>query len=166
LNVGDASVRPDAIAALGALAGDRGSDPCAPSGGGFGAYSNSTGSGEREVASVMTTCETRIAAVKIRSLIDALGKLATDPEPAARESVARALGNMGNPRARPVLQRLAKDTFDAGGQICSGPSGGPMVCRENKIVGIAAEQALAEIAETERARAELRARPQRGGRRP
>lgn len=155
LAVGGGAVRRESLAALGALAQDRGSDPCAPSDGFGFLVGGSSSRHERDVGTVMAACETRIPKAEIEKLVDAMAKLASDRDPETREGVARALGDMATQRGRPVLQRLARDSYDSGGQVCTSVNGGPTKCQPNRPVRLAAEEALTKIAETERARAEL-----------
>jgi hypothetical protein len=161
---GPTSARVEAIAALGELAWDHGWDPCVPTTTGH-LYGHGSSRSERKVRGLMDRCETRLDAKATRDLGDAIAKLAGDPSHEVREAAARTLGHLGSPRARPTLERLARDRFADGTQTCSTrPDGQLGPCTDRHPVADAAREALDAIAKADATRAEPRRTPRRPAR--
>jgi hypothetical protein len=150
--------RLDAIAAIGQVAEDHGYDPCVPSDELWGLFERGSSSLDREIKSVMTTCETRIKARDIGAVVRRLAPLAADPDPEVREAVATALGYLGSPRARDTLKKLARDAFDNGGTVCTREAGKADVCERNLPVARAAREALDALKQADKERAEQKAK--------
>lgn len=143
---GAGSDRAEAVSAIGRLAQDRGYEPCAKSGFGWGVGSSD---GARAIGSVMHACEGSLDATEMQKLVRRLAALRSDADPALRVAVARSLGETGSPAARSALRDLARDKVDVGGEVCRSRNGGPSVCQPNRPVRIAAEEALEAIDEAE-----------------
>jgi hypothetical protein len=155
--VGRAAARVAALDAVGSLAEDHGFDPCVPSGFGH-RWRRGSGHGERTVHSVMGECPTRLDAATVAGAVQRVEALASDPEPAVREAVAVALGRLAAPRSRRVIEKLAKDGFASGGQICAqSGSAGSLTCEPDHPVARAAREALEHLAEADKMRAAQRA---------
>jgi hypothetical protein len=148
--------RLDAIRAVGDVADDRGWDPCVKLPSGHIRLHGVTGSRERPVRSVMNRCETRIPARAIEATVRRLAALAGDTDPQIRTAVARALGRIASPSARPALAKLTRDPY-VNGKICTTREGKPEVCEPHHEVARAAHEALEAIARTQKDRAEQRA---------
>jgi hypothetical protein len=149
--------RAEAIDSIGLLAEDHGYDPCIKSSLGFGWGHGSSSRLERKVRGVMSTCATRIDAAAIERAARRIAALAADPIPSVREAVAVALGRIASPHGKNALALLARDTFDAGGQICTIPPSGPQVCSPNRPIARAAHEAQKALVEADARRAQQRA---------
>jgi hypothetical protein len=160
---GPADARAPSLLAIGVLLEDHGPDPCRPRRTIWGS-SHSSSRLERRVRGVMDVCATRLDGKTVDAAVRRLAAPAADPDPGVREAAARALGQLGSPRARPALARLARDPFDNGGKVCTTRNGGPEVCEPNRPVALAARDALEALARAEKARAEQRLQVKEKGR--
>ncbi|NUO53300.1 MAG: HEAT repeat domain-containing protein [Polyangiaceae bacterium] len=138
------AVRAEAIGALGYLLEDRGTDVCGRMG--WGVYH---GSQEREVKTIMNKCDTRLGAARMDEIAKKVASHADDTSPAVREAVAKALGNMGRSSSRPVLNKLARDTFENGGTTCINYGTPQEKCEPTRQVRFAARTALERLQQTE-----------------
>lgn len=153
---GPAPARAEALLALSRVVEDRGWDPCVPGSGRMG-WGYGSSDRPRNVRSVMGACETRVDGKRIAALVARVSRLAADPDPAVREAVAVTLGRTGSPAARPALQKLARDRFDRGGQVCTTRPDGSNNCTANLPVQRAAQNALDAVAAADRTRARQKA---------
>lgn len=139
---GDVSRRVAALRALQQLLASDGHDPCRPFNvGGLSA----PGVGERYVASIRSPCEGRLDDATMARSIQRAAALATHPDPGVREALAGLLGATGSPRARAPLRRLARDTYDAGGTVCTRKGDGAERCEPDRPVRRAAEEGLERL---------------------
>lgn len=157
---GPKGARVEALTAIGFVAEDRGDDPCVKAGGHF-RFRRHPSSAHRDVRNVMQACETRIGAKVIDGAVRRIAALAADPEADVREAVAHALGHLGATRARDTLKKLARDTHDAGGRVCTKEGDKPEVCEPNRPVARAAREGLSALDETEKRRAQQKAKRKR-----
>ncbi|MFT3768178.1 MAG: hypothetical protein QM820_22230 [Minicystis sp.] len=157
---GSAPARIEALDALGMLAEDRGWDPCIKTEMGFG-WGFGSSRLERRVHNVMGTCETRIDARSIDGAVRRVAAMTSDPDPGLREGAAVALGRLGARGGRKALAQLAKDRYDAGGQVCTTRGNGPQVCEPNRPVARAAKEGLEALARADELRAKQRAAKKR-----
>jgi hypothetical protein len=153
---GGATTRTEALHALGALAEDRGYDPCVPTRLGR-IWGTHSGDGRREVRGIMQDCKTRLRAPTIDDLVQRVEAMAKDSDASVREAVANTLGRLGATRSRPVLKALSDDRFDAGGQVCTQRGSEPQVCERNRPVALAAREALDALKRADEARAKQQA---------
>jgi hypothetical protein len=152
---GPGSTRTEALSVLGMLTDDRGYDPCLKTSFGIG-WGFGSSRLERRVKGVMGACETRLDVKTREAMARRVAAMAGDADPAVREGVARLLGQMALPSGRPVLARLSRDAFDAGGQVCTS-QGGPSVCEANRPVARAAKEGLEALRKADEMRARQRA---------
>lgn len=148
--------RLEALRVIGRMVQSYGIDPCKPSNT---LRMSGSSRAERSVRSIMDECETALDEPAMKAVIKRLAALSTDSDPRVREGVAEALGNSASPAARPTLERLARDTYDAGGERCVTVDDQPEVCGPNLPVKHAAEDGLEALREAEETRAEQRRDP-------
>ncbi len=150
---GAGATRVEAVRALGELVEDRGYDPCDDLGFGWG---SGTSSGERRVRSVMHACDGSVSASEMKKIAARLAKLTRDPDDSFRAAVATALGRTGASSAKAALASLVKDpAVIAGSEVCRSRGDGPSICEPNRPVHLAAEDALAALADADAHRREL-----------
>ncbi len=151
---GPTADRINAIEVIGELIEDHGYDACV----GFIGWGSFSSRMERDVPSLMHACDTRLTTAEADKVVDDLAPLARSSDPELRAALAATLGRAGRPRSRSALAALARDTFTRGGELCRTDAAGVSRCGPNRPVRQAAEDAIARLDETEKRRAEERAR--------